>query len=69
MLLWGNSNYNYAEAAMGYHSNGKSDFSWGYYGTRGWENPHVVTYFESHDEERLMFIFVTKKINTNYVQV
>ena len=55
MLLWGNSNYNYAEAAMGYHSNGKSDFSWGYYGTRGWENPHVVTYFESHDEERLMF--------------
>ena len=55
ILLWGNSNYNYAEAAMGYHTNGKSDFSWGYYGTRGWENPHVVTYFESHDEERLMF--------------
>lgn len=55
MLLWGNSNYNYAEAAMGYHSNGKSDFSWGYYETRGWEHPHVVTYFESHDEERLMF--------------
>ncbi len=55
MLLWGNANYNYAEAAMGYHSNGKSDFSWGYYETRGWEHPHVITYFESHDEERLMF--------------
>ena len=55
MLLWGNSNYNYAEAAMGYHTNGKSDFSWGYYGTRGWNNPHLVTYFESHDEERLMY--------------
>ena len=55
MLLWGNSNYNYAEASMGYHTNGKSDFSWGYFGTRGWENPHLVTYFESHDEERLMY--------------
>lgn len=55
MLLWGNTNYNYAEAAMGYHDNGKSDFSWGYYGTRGWQYPHVVTYFESHDEERIMY--------------
>tara|TARA_B100000686_G_scaffold355362_1_gene473506 strand:+ start:2174 stop:5071 length:2898 start_codon:yes stop_codon:yes gene_type:complete len=55
MLLWGNSNYNYAEASMGYHADGKSDFSWGYYGNRGWSNPHLITYFESHDEERLMY--------------
>ena len=56
MLLWGNSNYNYAETAMGYHSSdGKSDFSWGYYGTRGWGQPNLVTYFESHDEERIMY--------------
>ncbi len=56
MMLWGNTNYNYAETAMGYHSSdGKSDFSWGYYGTRGWEQPNLVTYFESHDEERLMY--------------
>jgi 1,4-alpha-glucan branching enzyme len=55
MLLWGNANYNYNEATMGYHDNGKSDFSWGYYGTRGWNVPHLVTYMESHDEERLMF--------------
>ena len=55
MLLWGNSQYNYAEASMGYHSNGKSDFSWGYYGSRGWDSPHLVTYFESHDEERIMY--------------
>ena len=40
---------------MGYHSNGKSDFSWGYYGSRGWDNPHLVTFFESHDEERIMY--------------
>ena len=59
MLLWGNSQYNYAEASMGYHSNGKSDFSWGYYGSRGWSNPHLVTFFESHDEERLMYKTIT----------
>ena len=55
MMLWGNSNYNYNEATMGYHSNGKSDFSWGYYGSRGWDKPNLITYMESHDEERLMF--------------
>ena len=53
MLLWGNLNYNYNEATMGWNSN--SDFSWGYYGARGWSEPHLVTYMESHDEERLMF--------------
>lgn len=55
MMLWGNSNYNYNEATMGYHDSGKSDFSWGFYKTRGWANPHLVTYMESHDEERLMY--------------
>ena len=55
MMLWGNLNYNYAEATMGYHDNGKSDFSWGYYGSRGWSQPNLVTYMESHDEERLMY--------------
>jgi len=53
MLLWGNLNYNYNEATMGW--NGNSDFSWGYYGNRNWSVPHLVTYMESHDEERLMF--------------
>ncbi len=55
MLLWGNMNYNYNEATMGYHDNGKSDFSRGYYGARSWDVPHLVTYMESHDEERLMY--------------
>ena len=59
MLLWGNLNHHYGEAAMGWHktgsSYGQSDFSWGYYGKRGWSRPHLVTYMESHDEERLMF--------------
>ena len=55
MMLWGNSNYNYNEATMGYHDDGKSNFSWGIYSQRGWSEPHLVTYMESHDEERLMY--------------
>ena len=59
MLVWGNSNSNYNEASMGYHKDecgnyGKSDFSWGFYKERYWDVPHLVTYMESHDEERLM---------------
>ncbi len=55
MMLWGNINYNYNEATMGYHDDGKSDFSWISYKKRGWNHPHLVGYMESHDEERLMF--------------
>ena len=55
MLLWGNSNFNYNEATMGYHDGGKSDFSWGYFKSRGWDKAGLVTYMESHDEERLMY--------------
>ena len=57
MLIWGNSNYNYNEATMGWNDN--SDFTWGSYKNRGWSVPHLVTYMESHDEERLMYKNVT----------
>ncbi|MEN8224035.1 MAG: alpha-amylase family glycosyl hydrolase [Bacteroidota bacterium] len=59
MLMWGNANPNYAEASMGYHDNNKSDFSWISYQKRGWNNPHVLGYMESHDEERIMYKNVT----------
>ncbi len=52
MMLWGNSNYNYNEATMGWIAN--SNFDWISYKQRGWSQPHVVGYMESHDEERLM---------------
>lgn len=55
MMLWGNINYAYAEAAMGYNSGSKSDFSAVSYQARGWSNPNLVGYMESHDEERLMY--------------
>lgn len=53
MMLWGNATHAYQEAAMGYISG--SNFSWGIYKERGWADPHLVTYMESHDEERMMF--------------
>jgi glycosidase len=53
MILWGNANRSYAQASMGYQED--SDFSWGFYKTRGWTEPNLVTYMESHDEERIMY--------------
>ncbi len=55
MLLWGNANYNYNQATMGYLDNNGSNFEYGIYTKRGWAQPNLVTYQESHDEERLMF--------------
>ena len=51
MILWGNLNYQYGEAVMGY----PSDLSSGIAAARGWSIPNLVTYMESHDEERLMY--------------
>jgi 1,4-alpha-glucan branching enzyme len=59
MMVWGNSQYNYGRAGMGWSYDGKSDFSWGCYKTRGFSKPHLVTYMESHDEQRQMFDIVT----------
>jgi 1,4-alpha-glucan branching enzyme len=53
MMLWGKLTVQYEQAAMGYTDN--SDLTWGSYQARGWNNPHLITYAESHDEERVMF--------------
>ncbi|MBI1307576.1 MAG: DUF4961 domain-containing protein [Bacteroidetes bacterium] len=50
-LLWGNMNYAFNEAAMGY----ASDLSYSSYASRGQDEPDWVMYMESHDEERLMY--------------
>ncbi len=55
IMVWGNHNFNYNEATMGYHDSGKSNFSWISYLNRGWTVPANISYMESHDEERLMF--------------
>lgn len=53
ILLWGNINHSYSQASMGY-SDG-FDLSWASYKSRGWNVPNLVTYMESHDEERIMY--------------
>lgn len=53
MLIWGNMNYAYNEATMGWLSG--SNFSGVSYKNRQWSVPHLVGYMESHDEERLMY--------------
>ena len=52
MMVWGNMNHNYNEASMGYSGN---SLAGGIYTSRGWDKPHLITYMESHDEERLMY--------------
>jgi len=54
-LLWGNANYNSNEASMGWNDGTKSDFSHVFYEQRGFNDPHIIGYMESHDEERLMY--------------
>jgi glycosidase len=51
MMLWGNMNGQYNEATMGY----ASDLSGVTHISRGWNDLHLISYMESHDEERLMF--------------
>ena len=55
MLMWGNMSGKYSEAAMGWHDNNKSDLSGISYKNRNWNEPHLIGYMESHDEERMMY--------------
>lgn len=60
IMLWGNINHGMNEATMGWTQlNGdggwNSDIEWGSYLSRGWTKPNLITYMESHDEERLMY--------------
>ena len=57
MMLWGNVTHGYQESAMGYPSN--SNLSWGVYKYRLWNEPHLISYMESHDEERIMYKNIT----------
>lgn len=53
MLLWGKMTDQYNQNTMGYADN--SSISRAFYKNRaGWTEPHLVTYAESHDEERIM---------------
>ncbi|MGC6431681.1 MAG: alpha-amylase family glycosyl hydrolase [Jejuia sp.] len=51
-MFWGNLNHSFNQNTMGYSSD--ANVSWLSYTERNWNNPHVMGYMESHDEERLM---------------
>jgi len=51
MMLWGNITHEFAEAAMGY----QATLDWADYTVREWNDPHLVAYMESHDEERMTY--------------
>ncbi len=53
MMLWGNIHWAYKQNALGF-SDG-SDIGWIYHGNRRWNDPHLIGYMESHDEQRLMY--------------
>ena len=53
-IMWGKMTEQFNEATMGY-SGAKQNLSWGNYKSRNFTFPNLVTYAESHDEERLMF--------------
>lgn len=51
IMLWGNINYAFCQSAMGYAQD--CDISNVYYVNRGFKSPMLVSYAESHDEERV----------------
>jgi glycosidase len=57
MLIWGNANYAFGEAVVGNTS--ASDFSNAAAASRGYSVPGLVSYMESHDEERTMYKALT----------
>jgi 1,4-alpha-glucan branching enzyme len=48
-LLWGNLNFDARKLARGENA----DLAWAYHGSRNWSDANLVSYMESHDEERL----------------
>ena len=60
MMIWGNENTSYSQAAIGY-ANGPSGTNWTWnfsgasYENRGWSKPNLIAYMESHDEQRVMY--------------
>lgn len=53
MMLWGNAHWDYKDANLG-NAGGKS-LNWHYYQSRNWVNNYLISYMESHDEQRQMY--------------
>lgn len=57
MMLWGNLNYSFSQIAMGFLSG--SSITGADYRNRGFSDPLLIPYMESHDEERQMYKTLT----------
>ncbi|SFP97616.1 alpha-amylase family glycosyl hydrolase [Hymenobacter arizonensis] len=57
MMLWGNMHGAYANAIKG--ATGSSNFAGAYHVDRGWQQPNLISYMESHDEPRLVYEALT----------
>ncbi len=55
MMLWGNMWGAYKELALGFSGNVSTSLAQINYKTRQWNNPHLIGYMESHDEERIAY--------------
>jgi 1,4-alpha-glucan branching enzyme len=63
MLFWGNMNHSFRRAVRGTNNS----FNGATYLQRGWQQPNLISFMESHDEERLMFEVISKgQIADNY---
>lgn len=51
MMLWGNMHFVYKDLAQGRNGG----ISGAYHGSRGWSEPHLISYMESHDEQRIVY--------------
>ena len=61
MMIWGNITHDYHNAHKGISSN----LTWGLHSERDWNEPHLISYIESHDEQRTMYEALTNGASTN----
>jgi 1,4-alpha-glucan branching enzyme len=67
MMLWGNIHYNFSEAAKGVIAN--SNFEGALHSVRGWTQPNLISYMESHDEERLAYLNINQGLSSGAYNV
>jgi 1,4-alpha-glucan branching enzyme len=64
IMSWGEEFHSYSQAQMGYDD---SNLSGAYYKSRGFSNPTLVSFMESHDKDRVMYKNLTfGNSNENY---
>ncbi|HMX38871.1 MAG TPA: alpha-amylase family glycosyl hydrolase [Saprospiraceae bacterium] len=59
MMLWGNMHFPFKEVGNGFASGINADLRGISYKQRGWNDPNLVGYMESHDEERVAYECLT----------